>query len=823
MTSSNSSPPRRSFFRRLLRFLAWAFVLIVVLAVASVVWFRSHVGQSLAILDGEIALDGLAAPVTVERDHQGVPTIRAESRADVSRALGFLHGQDRFFQMDLIRRRAAGELSELVGKAALGLDRRVRLHRFRTRAQEYVNALGATDRQLLDAYVEGVNAGLSALDATPFEYTLLRTDPEPWRHEDTLLAVYAMYLDLQGGSAQREMAYGVVYDVLPPALAEFLTPEGTDWDSPIDGELLSAPAVPTPEEFDLRSQPPAAEQKVARFTPEHAPTDDPYAPPYQGFTIGSNNWAVAGNLTAHGGALLADDMHLGHDVPNIWYRASFVFPDPDSGSERRVTGVTLPGAMLVIAGSNGEVAWGFTNTGADFSDLVIIEPDPNDPQAYLTPHGPQRFLTFQEELRAGGETIETLEIKETIWGPVWDTDHEGRQRALRWVAHDDRGVNLVLREMETASNLDEAIAIAGRAGIPGQNFVAADRDGRIGWTVMGPIPRRFGHDGTVPTSWADGSRGWDGWLWPEEYPRMLDPESGRLWTANNRVVSGEMLAKLGDGGYDLGARAKQIRDGLFALEQADEKALLAIQLDDRALFLERWQKLLLDILTPEAIADHPKRQELRRVVEDWNGHASVDSAAYRLVRGFRFALWDRTFQTLTAPCREAEDRFRFHWLSQYEGPLWRLASEQPPNLLDPQYDTWQEQFLAAVDGLIERVGGDEADLASMTWGSLNRLRIMHPLSRALPFAGRWLDMPRTPAPGDANMPRVQGQTFGASERLVVSPGREDEGIFHMPTGQSGHPKSPFFTAGHEDWVEGRPSSFLPGATAHTLTLTPSGA
>ena len=788
----------------------------VVLLVASGLWLRHHLGQSLAALDGEIEIAGLDAPVVIERDELGVPTIRGESHLDVTRGLGFLHGQERFFQIDLIRRKAAGELSEVVGPAALPLDRRVRIHRFRARARAIVAAMDNADRRLLDAYVEGVNAGLDALGAAPFEYLVLRTEPAPWRPEDSLLAGYAMYLDLQGNGGHRESAYGLAHDVLPPALYEFLAAQGTEWDAPIDGEMLEAPAMPTPENFDLRSQPPA-EQKVAR----HERPAETLGPDLPEHGIGSNNWAVAGAQTTHGGALLANDMHLGHAVPNIWYRASLAFPDPDEPDrERRVTGVTLPGVPAVMAGSNGDVAWGFTNSYGDWTDLVILEADPGDSDAYLTPDGPKRFERHQEVLRAADGSEETLEVVETIWGPVWDTDHRGRQRVLRWVAHDDRAVNFMVQRIESASDLEEAMAVANRAGTPAQNFTVADRHGRVGWTIMGPMPRRFGHDGWLPSSWADGSRGWDGWLWPEEYPRVVDPESGRIWTANSRIVGGRMYELLGDGGYDLGARGQQIRDGLMSLARAGEKDLLAIQLDDRALFLERWRDLLLEVLTAEAAADDPRRAELRRLVETWNGHASIDSAAYRLVRAFRLELRDQIFEALTAPVKAVDDGFRYTRLGQSEGPLWQLVSARPAHLLDPRFDDWQEQFLAAVDANLDEFLADGTELAERTWGARNQVRVRHPLSRFMPFASRWLDMPTTPLPGDNDMPRVQGVTFGASQRMVVSPGREAEGFFHMPTGQSGHPLSPHYGNGHSAWAEGLPTSFLPGAAVHTLTLKP---
>ena len=832
MHSPTTKPPSRRGSRRVVRALGLFLAVVVLLLLVAGIGLRWHLGRSLPALDGEIRVTGLTAAVTIERDGLGVPTIHGANRLDVARGLGFAHAQDRFFQMDLIRRKSAGELAELVGAGALPLDRQVRIHRFRARASDVVAALDDAELGLLDAYVDGVNAGLSALTAPPFEYLVLGAEPAPWRREDTILAVYAMYLDLQGRDARRESAYGLAHDLLPPALYAFLTPRGTEWDAPIDGEPFVAPPIPTAEELDQALQP-AATKDVAELG--IIPPSPPFSKGGSGigssaddgdfeFAIGSNNWAVAGSHTAGSGAMLANDMHLSHAVPNIWYRASLVFPDPDQpGVDRKVTGVTLPGGMMVVVGSNGEVAWGFTNSQGDWTDLVLLEIDPDDPDVYQTPEGPQRFERHQEILKTKDGAEEILEVVETIWGPVWDTDHQGRQRALSWVAHHPRAANLGLVGLETVSTIDEAMAAAHRSGNPAQNFVTADADGRVGWTIMGPIPRRVGHDGRLPTSWADGSRGWNGWLWPEEVPKVVDPPSGRIWTANARVVSDAMYARLGDGGYDLGARAGQIRDRLFAAEQFTEADLLAIQLDDRALFLKRWHGLLLEVLTTEAIAVDPRRAELRRLLEDWNGRASPDSVAYRLVRGFRLKLRDQVFESLTAPCKAADENFSYQSLGQKEGPLWRLANERPAHLLNPELSDWQEQLLAAVDAILDDLTADGGELATKTWGDRNRVAMQHPLSRFMPFAARWLDMPTRSLPGDSDMPRVQHPGAGASERMVVTPGREDQGVFHMPTGQSGHPLSPNYGDGHDAWADGEPTPFLPGPRVHTLTLVPTDA
>jgi penicillin amidase len=613
-----------------------------------------------------------------------------------------------------------------------------------------------------------------------------------------------MFVELQDEEGQLESTLGVMRDTLPPALFDFLVPLGTAWDAPLVGDPVAQPPVPGPDVVDLRKQPPAPVLAPSRQAADREP-----------LPAGSNNWAVAGSLTKLGGAIVANDMHLGLAVPGTWYRVSLRWPD------HRITGVTLPGTPVVVVGSTAHVAWGFTNSEGDWVDLVELELDPRDPELYLTPQGPKRIEHLQEVIHVKGAPDQTLDVANTIWGPVIDHDHRGRPRALRWVAHEPRALNLGLVQLEDAQGLDEALRIAATAGIPAQNFVCADASGRIGWTIIGAIPRRVGYDGRTPTSWADGSRRWDGWLRPEEYPRIVDPPDGRLWTANARTVGGDDLAKIGYGGYDLGARAQQIRDDLRSLTWISETDMLRVQLDDRALFLTPWRGVMASILRP--LGTRPSgtpRAWAKKQAEAWRGWASVDSVSYRLVRAFRRAVMDETLSPFFAACARADPRFDPELLHQLEGPVARLVTERPAHLLNPRYRSWNELIVAGIDRAVASLRAVGPDLDNRTWGERNTVRIRHPLSQVLPSLSRFLDMPPEPLPGDSNMPRFQGPSEGASERLVVSPGREENGIFHMPGGQSGHPLSPFYRAGHQAWARGEATPFLPGPTIHRLRLSP---
>ena len=219
-------------------------VLVVVFILLMGLWARHTLRSSLAQLDGEAILPGLSEAATVERDALGVATIKGESRSDVARALGFVHAQERFFQMDLSRRQAAGELAALFGEAALPLDRRHRFHRMRMRAQKSVSLSHQDDDGILTAYTDGVNAGLAALEAPPFEYLLLRQEPEPWRVEDSVLVVAAMFFVLNDAEGRYEATQSLIHDVLAPELAEFLSPLGTDWDAPVVGDVIPTPPIP---------------------------------------------------------------------------------------------------------------------------------------------------------------------------------------------------------------------------------------------------------------------------------------------------------------------------------------------------------------------------------------------------------------------------------------------------------------------------------------------------------------------------------------------------------------------------------------------------
>jgi penicillin amidase len=539
----------------------------------------------------------------------------------------------------------------------------------------------------------------------------------------------------------------------------------------------------------------------------------PAAPPPPAH--GSNAFAVSGRLTATGAAMVANDMHLSLTVPNIWYRARMRVAS--AGTPLDLIGVTLPGTPFLTVGSNGRVAWGFTDSYIETGDAVLLDLLPGHPRQYQTPDGPRPIQTTVEKLCPARAACQDLAVDETIWGPVVGRDLSGKPIVWRWVAHDDNAVlTRGLLDLEQARTVREALDAAHQAGLPQQNFLVGDSAGHIAWTIIGQVPRRIGLGDGLPHSWADGTRRWDGYLPPAAIPEIIDPPGGRLWTANARVVGGEALQTLGDGGYAEGMRASRIRDDLAARESFAEPDLLAIETDDRAAVLDEWQRLTLQAIDLHA-AD-PAVAALRPYVADWGGRAVPGSVGYRIVKTFRKGAILRVMGGLMQPVSKALGRDGFQQ-ARAEWPVERLLTAKPPGLVPPPYTSWDAlttAVLASVTDAVKSAGG----LPAFTWGAVNHTGIHHPLARFVPLLGLLTDPPDVPEAGDTVIPRVAIPGFGASERLVVSPGHEAAGLFDMPAGQAGNPLSPYYLAGQSAWSAGTATPLQPGPTQFHLTLAP---
>jgi len=410
--------------RILKRLIIWTVVLLVVVAFAGYLTLRGSLPQ----LDGRMHVEHIRASVLIERDAAGIPVITAHDRIDLAFATGFV--------------------------VALPLDRRNRLHRFRNRARATAVGLRSFDSELITAYAAGVNAGLESLSTWPFEYWLLRSSPQRWEPEDSLLIAYNMYLELNDDRANRDARRGLAHQVLS---------------QPLLMEGRPRPAMQPPPATQLKAVAVGASPSGSKFTE----TSD-------NFIVGSNNWAVAGALTDSGHAIVANDMHLGITTPNVFYRARLVV---NGDTPRDLNGVTLPGTPLLVAGSNGHVAWGNTNSYGDWTDAVIVRLG-DAPETYVTPGGPRKFTTYRETINVKGGESEEMLVRETIWGPVLESDTDSNTLlAISWLAHKSEAVNLRGLDVELAASAEEALKIANESGMPPQNFVVGDAAGNIGRSI----------------------------------------------------------------------------------------------------------------------------------------------------------------------------------------------------------------------------------------------------------------------------------------------------------------------------------------------------
>jgi penicillin G amidase len=750
-------------------------------------------------LDGQAVVRELTRTVTVDSDRFGIPRIDAASREDAFRALGYLSARDRLFQMDLLRRLPQGRLAEIFGREAVEVDTRKRLFGFARVARAVVQRLPGPQRAVLEAYADGVNGFLARSETLPFEFRLLGYEPARWSAEDSILVALNMFEDLSDREEEERTRSVLARCVSPESIAFFSTPSDRYTKSLLGARSEPAPAIP------------AAELRIllaARATVDEA---QPLLAQSTGTAPkGSNGWAVAGTRTADGRALLANDMHLDLALPNVWYRATLRY------AGREISGVLLPGVPAIIAGSNGHVAWGITSLEGDVFDLIPVKLVQDRPDEYETPGGRARLEITSERLKVKGEADEVLRFRRTIWGPVAERPLLGQPVAIRWTALDPQAIDVGLVDLDGAQTIDEAIDIAKRAGIPPTNVLLADRHGRVGWTIGGRIPQRRGFDGSVAVPWSDGN-GWDGYLAASAVPQLTDPSEGFVVNANQRMLAAADAPVLGHD-FGNGYRAFRITERLRATPKVSEADMLALQLDTRSEFYEFYRDQALRALGIPAAGEAPLLAEARAALQAWNGKADPESFGLALLVRFRRLLSEQIFGAFLSSCRSLEPGFEIT-LGDVDAPVQGLLEERPAALVPPPASSWDEFVQGALQQAARQVADAHGeDLRGLKWGEVNRVRISHPLSEALPWVGRFLDMPREPLPGCGFCVRVSAGALGATERLVVAPGHESDGLLHMPGGQSGHPLSPHYDDQQAAWLSGRTLPLLPGPTVATLTL-----
>jgi penicillin amidase len=482
----------------------------------------------------------------------------------------------------------------------------------------------------------------------------------------------------------------------------------------------------------------------------------------------------------------------------------------------------LAGTPVFVAGASAHLAWGFTNIEGDFLDLVTLEINPENADEYKTPDGWKRFGVRPETIKVRGAEDVRIDVKTTVWGPVAQQPLLGQPVAMRWTALDPLAVNLGLLALDQARTLEEGLTIINHAGTPPLNAMVVDSTGRIAWTYIGRIPIRRGFDGATSRSWADGSIGWTGYIAPDQLPRVIDFPAGFLVSANNRMLGPEYPHVIGHQ-FANGYRAYRITERLRAMAMISEQDMLTLQLDTVSEFYAYYQRLALQVLTPNAVSERPGREELRRALEAWDGTAEVASLGFGLLSRFRELLAKAVFTPFLSPCRQYDEAFVYQW-THIDTPLQQMLTAKIPQLLpDPRhYATWDAFILGMLDEsarrLRERYG--VTSLQDLKWGRMNRVWFRHPFSHMIPAIGWWLDIGGDELPGCVFCVRVAHGNVGANMRLVISPSYPQHGLLHMPGGQSGQPLSAHYADQHASWAGGLPQAFAVGPPRHTLRLIP---
>ncbi|HSE48106.1 MAG TPA: penicillin acylase family protein [Terriglobales bacterium] len=832
--------PTRPRSRRIAARITIALLLVVLVAVAGAGgWFYATARAALPQLEGSIGLRGLSAPVTVARDSQGVPHIAAASPEDLFFAQGFVTAQDRLWQMDINRRFAAGELSEIFGADFFGsdmlkVDRGQRTLLLRPVAQRAVAALPARERAHLEAYARGVNAAIEQQRGhLPIEFRLLRYEPKQWTAEDTMLVVLNIVESLNHGTYADDLAREKVAARVPAELMADLYPT-TSWrdQPPTDKPKRLSADDPTPEEEEEMTDEDSAVTRLRRWRellPLAAPLGDEERP-----RAGSNNWVVSGAHSVSGKPLLSNDMHLGHHIPNVWYEAHLKLTQPVEGKTFDVAGVTLPGFPYVIAGHNGRVAWGFTNLGPDVEDVYVEEF--NGKGEYKTPQGWAKAEHRQEviKVKKGGDV--TLDIVVTRHGPIISdlVPGETRKVALRWNVYDEKQPPaLVYWDVNTATDWSSFRAAWSRHVAPALNVVYADVDGHIGYQATGMIPIRKGWEGNLPVAGGDDAHEWAGNIPFEELPQVFDPASGVLATANARITPNGYRYMAGNQWFPP-YRQERIYRMLGSGRKFAPADMLALEMDVYSEF-DRFVAERIVYAVDHAKQPSEKARKAADILRTWDGRVLPDAVAPVLTSVTRRYLWQLLLEGyLGAPDPPGQGEPTRRVVSGvYKEYSWGMQSVALENLLARQPQRWLPKGTANWDELItaavERAVTDKEaprNLDDWTWGKFLPLTLAHPLLGPVPGVGRFVGPGTVPQAGNSFTVKAAGRSFGASQRFTIDLGKLDDSLSNIVTGQSGQIFSAHAMDQWSAWYEG--GSFpLPftdeavrKATVHTLTLKP---
>jgi penicillin G amidase len=820
MSTSTVADTSASTSRRLpvLRVLLWLLLGIFVILVAGLGYTYFVVHSALPQLDGRLRLNGLSATVTVTRDSHGVPTIEAGNLDDLFFAQGYVTAQDRLWQMDLMRRFGSGELSEILGEDLLKVDREQRILGLRAVAKKSLETAGERDRTFFDAYARGVNAYIGTHgNRLPIEFRILHYAPKQWLAEDSVVIANQMVKDLN---------YHYFYDALyrEKILAK-LGPELTA-DLYVNRSLHDRP--PTVMREDLTEpQTNAGDSDDDDDSDDDAPDNlvthgsIPFAAP-EGLPVnGSNDWVVSGAHTVTGKPLLSNDMHLGHQMPNLWYEAHLHAGSLD------VAGVTLPGMPYVIVGHNQRIAWGFTNVGPTVTDVYIE--NFNSEGAYLTPAGWAQPEHRVEVIHVKDKPNVTLDVSLTRHGPVITelVPGETRQLALRWTLYD--GLHIPFFDVNAAQNWAEFRHAFSQLDAPGQNVVYADVDGNIGYQTTGKVPIRAAGNGSLPANGSDNAHEWTSFIPFEKLPSIYNPQSGIIATANARITPDNYPNSISME-WEAPWRTERIYHVLESGRQFSPADMLALETDihsEADLFAaERFVYAVDHAAKPSA-----RVKQAADLMRSWDGRMFAASAAPTIaqtsMRELRRLLLEPKLGSAPADATRAEAGLNWKTYSWEMRSVWleNILLHRPKRWLPEKYANYDELLTAAVDAAVNGLEAPK-DLATWHWGAFNAVEIQHPILGKIPLVNHWSGPGLQEQSGSGYTVKAVSRHHGPSERFTANMADLDQSTLNTVTGQGGNFLSPYYMDQWKAWYEGTTFALpfsaqaVEAAKQHRLVLEP---
>jgi penicillin amidase len=804
-----------------LRILLWL-ILVIVIVVGGIVGFAYVIARSaLPQLDGNLTVSGLSAPVTVTRDQHGVPTIEAANLDDLFFAQGYVIAQDRLWQMDVMRRFAAGELSEILGPDTIKIDREQRILGLRTAARKSLEIATPANRANFAAYARGVNAFIEQhRDRLPVEFRILKYQPKPWQQEDSIVIANQMVKDLNYYTLPDTLAREKILARLGPELTAdlYVNRSWHDRQPTVMREDVTQPdnqggSDDENDEDDSGPDDAVTQQRApSPFWAQH----DPEA------VNGSNNWVVSGEHTITGKPLLSNDMHLGHQMPNLWYEAHLKCGQFD------VVGVTLPGMPYVIVGHNQRIAWGFTNVGPTVTDIYIE--NFNNQGAYQTPQGWTQPEHRAEIIHVKGQPDVSMDVKITRHGPIITdiTPGETRPLALRWTLYD--GLHMPFFDVDAAQNWDDFRKAFSQLDAPGQNVVFADVDGNIGYQTTGRVPIRAAGDGSLPVNGVDNAHEWTGFIPFDKLPSIYNPPSGVIATANGRITPDDYKYSISTE-WEAPWRTERIYHVLESGRKFSPADMLALENDihsENDLFAAERFVYAVDHAAKPSV----RAKQAADLMRNWDGRMSVASAAatvaVRSAQELARLLLEPKLGAAASDVKKQEETLSWKTYRWQMRTVWlqNVMLHQPKRWLPEKYSNYNELLAAAVESAVAAPAAPQ-DLASWKWGEFNAVEIEHPVLGKIPLLRHWVEPRIKDQSGSGYTVRAVTRHHGPSERFSANLADLDQSTLNVVTGQAGNFLSPHYMDQWKAWYEG--STFLlpftPEAVqatqAHRLVLKPS--